>query len=85
MPEMTSFVLYRFEVNIRASAVMGLIGAGGIGNDVALALRFKDWEVAGMGLLIVIGGTILVDAISGAARKQIIRGTSAKTLTPVEV
>ncbi len=85
MPEMTSFVLYRFEVNIRASAVMGLIGAGGIGNDVALALRFKDWEVAGMGLLIVIGGTILVDAISGAARKQIIRGTNAKTFTPVEV
>jgi hypothetical protein len=50
-----------------------------------LALRFKDWEVAGMGLLIVIGGTILVDAISGAARKQIIRGTNAKTFTPVEV
>ena len=85
MPEMTSFVLYRFEVNIRASAVMGLIGAGGIGNDVALALRFKDWEVAGMGLLIVIFGTILVDAISGAARKQIIKGSSSKTLTPAGV
>ncbi len=85
MPEMASFVLYRFEVNIRASAVMGLIGAGGIGNDVAQALRFNDWSVAGMGMLIVIFGTITVDAISGAARKQIIRGSSAKSLTPVEV
>jgi phosphonate transport system permease protein len=85
MPEISSFVLYRFEVNIRASAVMGLIGAGGIGNDVAQALRFKDWEVAGMGLLIVVFGTIIVDAISGAARKQIIRGSKAKTITPVEV
>lgn len=85
LPEMSSFVLYRFEVNIRASAVMGLIGAGGIGNDVAQALRFKDWETAGLGLLIVIFGTILVDAISGAARKQIIRGSGTKTLTPAEV
>jgi phosphonate transport system permease protein len=64
---------------------MGLIGAGGIGNDVAQALRFKDWEVAGMGLLIVVFGTIIVDAISGAARKQIIRGSKAKMITPVEV
>jgi phosphonate transport system permease protein len=39
-PELASFVLYRFEVNIRASAVLGLVGAGGIGNDLAQALRF---------------------------------------------
>ena len=31
LPEITSFLLYRFEINVRASAVLGVIGAGGIG------------------------------------------------------
>ena len=61
LPEYASFVLYRFEVNIRASAVMGLIGAGGIGNDIAQALRFKEFGTAGLGLVIIIVGTIAID------------------------
>lgn len=74
LPEYASFVLYRFEVNIRASAVMGLIGAGGIGNDVAQALRFKEFGTAGLGLLFIIVGTIAIDYLSGMVRKRIING-----------
>ena len=77
LPELSSFVLYRFEVNIRASAVMGLVGAGGIGDDVAQALRFKDFSVAGLGLIIVVVGTIAVDAVSGAVRRRIIAGPTS--------
>jgi phosphonate transport system permease protein len=77
LPEYASFVLYRFEVNIRASAVMGLIGAGGIGNDVAQALRFKEFGTAGLGLLIIIVGTIAIDYLSGMVRKRIINGPGA--------
>lgn len=77
LPEYASFVLYRFEVNIRASAVMGLIGAGGIGNDVAQALRFKEFGIAGLGLVIIILGTIAIDYLSGLVRNRIIRGPSA--------
>ena len=77
LPEYAAFVLYRFEVNIRASAVMGLIGAGGIGNDVAQALRFKEFGTAGLGLLIIIVGTIAIDYLSGMVRKRIINGPGA--------
>ena len=35
LPDLISFTLYRFETNIRAAAVLGLIGAGGIGFDVS--------------------------------------------------
>lgn len=74
-PELASFVLYRFEVNIRASAVMGLVGAGGIGSDIAQALSFRDnWGTAGLGLIIIVVGTIIVDTISGAVRRRIIAG-----------
>ena len=76
LPEYASFVLYRFEVNIRASAVMGLIGAGGIGNDIAQALRFKEFGTAGLGLVIIIVGTIAIDYLSGLVRRRIIEGPS---------
>lgn len=73
-PEIASFLLYRFEVNIRASAVLGLVGAGGIGSDLAQALQFKDYGTAGLGLIIVVCGTICVDTISGAVRRRIVSG-----------
>lgn len=85
-PELTSFVLYRFEVNIRASAVLGLIGAGGIGADLAQAISFKDWGTAGLGLIIVVVGTILVDTVSGIVRRRIVRGPAKSSVDddPVE-
>lgn len=81
-PEITSFLLYRFEVNIRASAVLGLVGAGGIGSDLAQALQFKDFGTAGLGLIIVVVGTICVDTVSGAVRHRIVHGK--KTTLDVE-
>ncbi len=48
-PELASLILYRFEVNIRASAVLGVVGAGGIGGDLQQALLFKDFGTAGLG------------------------------------
>lgn len=74
MPELTSFILYRFEVNIRASAVLGVIGAGGIGSDLAQSLQFKDWGTAGLALIIVVVGTIAVDTVSGYVRRRIVHG-----------
>lgn len=73
-PELASFILYRFEINIRASAVLGVVGAGGIGGDVQQAILFKDYGTAGLGLIIIVLGTIAVDTISGAVRRRIITG-----------
>ena len=86
LPELSSFVLYRFEVNIRASAVLGVVGAGGIGTDLSQALQFKEYGIAGLGLIIVVVGTIIVDTISGAVRRRIVAGRppmSAEVLGPV--
>jgi phosphonate transport system permease protein len=79
-PELASLVLYRFEVNIRASAVLGVVGAGGIGGDLQQALLFKDFGTAGLGLIIIVIGTITVDTVSGAVRRRIVAGRAS----PVE-
>lgn len=75
-PELTSFLLYRFEINIRASAVLGIVGAGGIGGALADAIRFKEFGQAGLALIVVIVGTIMVDTVSGAIRRRIVAGRS---------
>ena len=73
-PELTSFLLYRFEINIRASSVLGVVGAGGIGGVLADTVRFKEYGVAGLALIVVIVGTIIVDTISGSIRHRIVAG-----------
>ncbi|MDQ3469321.1 MAG: phosphonate ABC transporter, permease protein PhnE [Actinomycetota bacterium] len=74
LPELMSFVLYRFEINIRVSAVLGAVGAGGIGGTLVNALSFNEFGVAGLALIIVVLGTIAVDMISGWVRRRIIAG-----------
>lgn len=79
MPEIAALWLYRFEINIRASAVLGVVGAGGIGGILqqTMALR-SEWGKAGIALLVVVGVTILVDTVSGYVRRRIIRGPNGK-------
>ena len=77
-PELASFVLYRFEVNIRASAVLGLVDAGGIGQDIVFSLDNNLWGRAGVGLVVVILGTIAIDIVSGRIRRRIVAGPSGK-------
>lgn len=73
-PELTSFLLYRFEINIRASSVLGIVGAGGIGGALGDSFRFKEFGQAGLALIVVIIGTIAVDTVSGAIRRRIVAG-----------
>jgi phosphonate transport system permease protein len=79
-PELSSFLLYRFEINIRASSVLGVVGAGGIGGALADSFRFKEYGIAGLALIVVIVGTIIVDTISGAIRRRIVAGPKPPSL-----
>jgi len=74
MPEIVAYWLYRFEINIRASAVLGLIGAGGIGDRLVNLLRFRDFPAAGTVLGLTIVTVLLVDTLSARVRRRIITG-----------
>lgn len=78
MPEIIAFWLYRFEINIRAAAVLGVIGAGGIGFILQQTVIFGRFPKAGTALLVVIIATILVDSVSGWVRRRIIEGADRK-------
>lgn len=76
LPETVAFWLYRFEVNIRASAVLGVLGAGGIGSLLSQLFRHREWERIGIALVVIIVVTIIVDQMSAAVRRRIIHGGS---------
>lgn len=75
MPEVVALWLYRFEINVRAGAVLGLIGAGGIGGLLDSQLRIgRQWAAAGTSIIVIVLATMLIDAVSGRLRRRIIRG-----------
>jgi phosphonate transport system permease protein len=78
LPEIVAFWLYRFEINIRAAAVLGVVGAGGIGFIVQQAIVFGRFPRAGMAIIVVVIATIAVDTVSGWVRRRIIEGAEAR-------
>jgi len=74
LPEVIAFWLYRFEINIRASAILGILGAGGVGSLLAQVFERRDWERIGITLTVIVVVTVIVDQISGAVRHRVISG-----------
>ena len=80
MPNIVAYWLYRFEINVRASAVLGLVGAGGIGAEIVARLRFRDdWPKAGAALLLTVAAVLIIDAASASIRRRIITGQPSKS------
>ncbi|MEX8032407.1 phosphonate ABC transporter, permease protein PhnE [Microbacterium sp. 20-116] len=73
-PTFLSFWLYRFEINVRASAVLGLIGVGGIGDMLTSYTQYREWSTVGMLLIVVVIVTVAIDAVSGRIRRRIMEG-----------
>jgi phosphonate transport system permease protein len=80
LPEIVAFWLYRFEINIRAAAILGVVGAGGIGFSLQQTLAFHRYPLAGMAILVVVVVTIAVDTVSGWLRRRIIEGTGSSRI-----
>ncbi len=74
LPEIISFWLYRFEVNIRAGAILGALGLGGIGFLLSTWFNSRDWARLGIALVVTIVVTVVVDQVSAAVRHRIIAG-----------
>lgn len=74
LPEVVAFWLYRFEINIRASAVLGVLGAGGIGSLLAQLFERRLWDRIGLTLVVIVVATVLVDQASAAIRRRVIAG-----------
>ena len=71
-PLWTSFALYRFESNSRAATVLGLIGAGGIGQALFESLQAFEYRTVSLIAIIIIVAVTLIDMLSQAMRKRLL-------------
>lgn len=69
---MTSFILYSFEINVRASVVIGFVGAGGIGLLLQRYLAFFDYPGLGALIIVIFAAVLIIDGISVWARSKLI-------------
>ncbi len=72
MPLWSSFTLYRFETNVRSATVLGVIGAGGIGQPLFETMRGFQYSEAATIVLIIVGAVIIIDIISAQLRKMLV-------------
>jgi len=67
--QMADVCIYRWEYNFRASTVMGMVGAGGIGFELMASLRILQYQEVSAILLVILGMVTLIDAIGAWVRK----------------
>lgn len=71
MPRLIGLSLYRLDINFRESAVIGIVGAGGIGATLNTAIDRYEFDSAGAILLIIIFIVMLAEYSSGYVRKWV--------------
>ena len=72
LPLFLSYVLYRFESNVRAATVLGFVGAGGIGLYLQTYLRMIDYPAASTVLMVTVVMVMVVDFASARIRARIV-------------
>lgn len=71
LPDFLSFALYRFDLNVRAATVLGLVGAGGVGTLLQFQILAAAWPAIGtilIGIIVTVG---LVDWLSARLRARL--------------
>jgi phosphonate transport system permease protein len=73
LPQLLSYTLYRWENNIRAAAVLGVVGAGGLGQMLAFHMGLFQMQETSSILLVMLLLVALVDVISHVSRRLMTR------------
>ncbi len=71
MPRLIGLSMYRLDINFRESAVLGLVGAGGIGGTLNTAFSRYEFDTVAAILLIIIATVMVLEYLSGIIRARI--------------
>lgn len=72
LPAYASYVLYAFELNLRSSAVLGIVGAGGIGERLENFRQFQQWDRLWAIVVMFIVVVFIVDRLSTLLRRKLV-------------
>lgn len=71
MPQLVGLLLYRLDVNVRASLVLGLVGAGGIGFLINQSIKLFQFDEMATQIIVVLLLVIIVDQVSARVRQRV--------------
>jgi phosphonate transport system permease protein len=71
MPQLADITIYRWEYHFRASAVLGIVGAGGIGFELIAALRIIEYAQVSAILLTILACVVVVDGLGSWLRDKL--------------
>ncbi|MDX2201248.1 MAG: phosphonate ABC transporter, permease protein PhnE [Hyphomicrobiaceae bacterium] len=71
LPQLTDVTIYRWEYHFRASTVLGIVGAGGIGFELMAALRLLNYDQVSAILLSILACVVVVDSIGAHLRETL--------------
>jgi phosphonate ABC transporter permease subunit PhnE len=71
-PAFLAIAMFRWDINVRESAVLGLVGGGGLGMALNAALENLYWDQAGLVLLVIFAVVIATEIATGWVRSRII-------------
>jgi len=67
-----STVLYCFEMNVRSAAILGYVGAGGIGVLINQELKWRNYAHTGLMVLVLVITVVIIETISREIRKKLV-------------
>lgn len=70
LPQMADVTIYRWEYNFRASVVVGVVGAGGIGFELIAALRTLQYAEVSAILVLILATVTVVDGLGSVLRRR---------------
>ena len=71
-PAFWSIALFRWDINVRESAVLGLVGAGGIGMTLDSALNLFQWNRVALILIAILAVVVLAEVAVTQVRRRIL-------------
>jgi phosphonate transport system permease protein len=71
LPRLIGLSVYRFDINLRESAIVGVVGAGGIGATLQTAFSRYEFEIAGAILIVIVVLVMAMELASGYIRRRL--------------
>ena len=72
IPPFVSFTIYRWDINIRMSTIIGLVGGGGIGFLLIQWMRLLDFKAAGLAVWFIVITVTTLDFVSAEIRRRFV-------------